>query len=415
MPVPLSPGPLVAVARTSGDGKEVRSLVVGERAADDMELARNLLAATLAAAPVSPRGLEWAVAVLRTPLGPLVFVTSTEGRGWLPPGVFFPAEVALPWKWDAALGSAAGKATSAVEGTADPARMLVEFGLIARRRGARISAVASSAPIPDYLGAALGDEVLLEGRVSATDSVIDLLEPGAGLVDRLTLAGSHALLERAETVPDSQVRAACLELAWMADAQVRAAAALSGIGTSETGRIRREIIGAFRGGRPVPTSLWDALRVADERSAASLSSARTHIVHVPVGRARAPGVGAEAMRCAVFERRADEILRSLAAGPPDRQTLRDTLYAYGQIVEHPQFPAAARAAISEAAAPGGVAARIPDAVAGAIADGVAAGSARYERGRSRPEEPDVHYPIAADRVVVGETGPGGFLGEQRRS
>ncbi|MGK8522568.1 hypothetical protein ACRS6B_13860 [Nocardia asteroides] len=41
-----------------------------------------------------------------------------------------------------------------------------------------------------------------------------------------------------------------------------------------------------------------------------------------------------------FERRADELLLLLAVGEPTRQTLRDAFYAYGQIVEHPQFPAA---------------------------------------------------------------------------
>lgn len=135
------------------------------------------------------------------PVGPIVLLTSTEGRGWLPPGLFLPSEIALPWRWDVVLDNVAREATAALEGTTDPARMLAEFGLMGRLRSVRISALVSSAAITDDLRAALGDDVAIEGRVSAAESAVDFTSPGIGLVDRLALAGSDELLRQAATVP----------------------------------------------------------------------------------------------------------------------------------------------------------------------------------------------------------------------
>ncbi|BDT92419.1 hypothetical protein IFM12275_23950 [Nocardia sputorum] len=348
MPAPLATGPLVAAVQAAGARRALPSLVVGERVDEDLALARTLLAATLAAVADSAPGLEWAVAVARTPAGPLVMLTSSEGRGWLPAGLFLPSEVTLPWKWDSLLDMAGREAIARWEGTADPARMLAEFGLlVGRRRRVRISALVSSASIPDGLFAALGDDVAIEGWVSAAESVVDLTAPGVGLVDRLALAGSDELLRQAATVPNTEIRAKCLELAWAADALV--GAAVSGIdGKISTHRVRRrEILDALHSGVPVPASWWDQIRAFDDMAAAALRAQHVDVSHFPVGVGR-DVVGTEALLGVFFQRRADEMLLMLAAGEPDRQNLRDALYAYGQIVEHPRLPVAARAVAARA-------------------------------------------------------------------
>ncbi|WP_280242210.1 type VII secretion target [Nocardia abscessus] len=350
-PEPLAPGPFAAAAHVAKDKQAPLSFVVGERVDDDWVLAHTLLAATLAAVADSAPGVEWAVVVGRTPLGPIVMLTSTEGRGWLPPGLFLPSEVAVPWTWDSVLGNAARKAIAALEGTTDPARILAEFGLMVRRSNVRLSALVSSAAIPDDLRAALGDDVAIEGLVSAAESTVDFTSPGVGLVDRLALGGSSELLRQAVMMPETEIRAKCLELARNADARVRAA--VSGVDAEiATQRARRQrILDALHADLPIPASWWDQLRAADGMMAAALRSRRVDVSHVPVG-IRTDVPGTEAVRGMVFERRADELLLLLAAGEPDRQTLRDALYSYGQITEHPLFRAAARVVATETTRPG---------------------------------------------------------------
>ncbi|WP_245401792.1 hypothetical protein [Nocardia albiluteola] len=315
--------------------------MVGERVEDDLALARTLLAAILAAVRDSARGVEWAVAVGRAADGPIVMLTSTEGPGWLPPGLFLPLEVVLPWQWFAPR-AADLEAIAALEGTADPARMLAEFGsLVARRKNVWISALVSSAAIPDGVRAALRGDTAVEEWVSPAESAVDFTAPGPGLVDRLALAGSSVSLHQAATVPETEIRAKCLELARAADARVRAA--VSGVdGETVIRRARRQqILHALHAGLPVPVNWWDQMRAADDMTGSALWSRRVDVSFVPVGRVR-PGTATEALRGMVFERRADELLLLLAAGEPDRQTLRDVLYAYGQIAEHPMLPEAAR-------------------------------------------------------------------------
>ncbi|MEW1735377.1 hypothetical protein AB0346_05435 [Nocardia beijingensis] len=357
-PEPLAPGPFAAAAHAAKENQAPLSFVVGDRVEDDLVLARNLLAAILAAVGDSAVGLEWAVGVGRTPFGPMVLLTSTEGRGWLPPGLFLPAEVAVPWAWDSVFGATARNAIATLEGTADPARIIAEFGSLVRRSKLRLSALVSSAAVPDGLRAALGGEVAIQGSVSAAKSGVDLAAPGVGLVDRLALGGSSELLRQAATVPETEIRATCLQLALSADAQVRASVSSSDREIS-LHRIRRQrILDALHTGLPIPPGWWDEVRAADDSMAAALRSRRVDVSHVPLG--IRPGVsGADAVRGMVFERRADELLLLLAAGEPDRQTLRDALYSYGQITEHPLFPAAAP--VVATGTTGAAAAAIPDA------------------------------------------------------
>ncbi|WP_067480280.1 type VII secretion target [Nocardia amamiensis] len=378
-PAPLAAGPFAAVAHAAEGRRVLPSLVVGQRVDEDLALARTLLAAILAAVAGSASGLEWAVAVVRTSAGPIVVLTSSEGRGWLPTGLFLPSEVILPWRWDSVLGTAGREAVAGLEGISDPARILAEFGSLVGSRGSvRISALVSSAAIGDDLRATLGDDVALEGRVSAAEAAIDLTSPGVGLVDRLALAGSKELLRQA-AVPDTEIRATCLELARAADTLVRAAAS-STAGQISTRRTRRQqILDALDAGQTIPASWWNQLRAADDMTAAALRARRVDVSHLLVS-AHLDVRGTKALRGMVFERRADELLLLLAAGEPDRQTLRDVLYTYGQIVEHPLFPAAAHAVVAPAPKMTATGTAVPDVeVAGSVwpdARGVSAVSAR---------------------------------------
>lgn len=339
IPAPLPTGPLAAAVHANKDRQSLPSLVVGEQVDDDLLLARTLLGAILAQVADSAPGLEWAVGVGRTSDGPLILLTSTEGRGWLPPGLFLPVEVVLPWRWDFVLEPTKREAIAALEGTSDPARILAEIGLLEGRWiNARASALVSSTAIPDNLRTALGDNVALEGWVSAAESAVDLSSLGAGLVDRLALSGPKKLAHQAAQVSEADIKATCLELARAADAQVSTAVSVGDGRVSEHRAWRRQILDALRSGRPVPASWWDQIRVADGVLATALQSRRVDVSHLPVG-ARLDTPGTDALRSMVFERRAVELLLLLAAGEPDRQTLRDAYYTYGQIVEHPLFPA----------------------------------------------------------------------------
>ncbi|MBF6340170.1 hypothetical protein IU450_30410 [Nocardia abscessus] len=349
MPAPLATGPFAAAVHLSEDKRALPSLVVGEQVDDDLVLARTLLAATLAAVSEAAPGLEWAVAVMRTPVGPIILLTSTEGRGWLPSGLFLPAEVTLPWRWDAVLDNAARRAVAALESTPDPARILAEFGSTGRLRSARISAMVSSAAISDDLRAVLGDDVAIQDRVSPAASAVDFASPGIGLVDRLALAGSDESLIQATTVPDTEIRAKCLELARAADARVRTAAPDLPWEISAHRAGRQRILDGLHAGRPIPAGWWDEIRTAGDRMAA-LRSQWAGAYYDPAGGVHSDVSSAEVLRGIVFERRADELLLLLSGGETDRQVLRDALYAYGQIDDHPQAPAAVRVAESVVAA-----------------------------------------------------------------
>ncbi|MEV3961252.1 hypothetical protein AB0M34_10185 [Nocardia sp. NPDC050193] len=313
------------------------SFVVGERAEDDSTLARNLLASILAAVTRSASGVEWAVAVMRTPVGPIVLLTSTEGRGWLPAGLYLPAEVTVPWRWEGVLDNTSRAAVAALEGTADPARILAEFGAVGRLRSARITAVASSTTIDDHLREILGADVAVEDRVSAAESEVDLTAPGPGLVDRLAVAGSAEALQRAATVPEGGLRAECVRLARMADAHIRSLPAGVGEQTQGHRAQRSRILDALEGGGAVPATWWNELQ-AERPVVMAESMGRTDMGYGPRGPVDA---GAPALR-----RRAEEMLFLLGAGQPDRQTLRDMLYTYGQIAEHPVLLSAPRVSTS---------------------------------------------------------------------
>ncbi|WP_228003022.1 type VII secretion target [Nocardia australiensis] len=340
---PLSAGPFVAAVHAAENRRSLPPLVVGDRLEDDLVLARTLLAAILVAVADSAPGPEWAVAVWRTSFGPVIFLTSTEGRGWIPPGLLLPSEVALPWRWNPDIGTAALEAIAALEGTTDPARMLAEFGSKGSRNDqVRLSALVSSAAIPDSLRATLGHDVAIEDWVPAAESAVDLTVPGTGLVDRLALAGSDELLQQASTVPETDIRAKCLQLAQAADMGVQAAVSDVDRETAIHRALRRQILDALHSGRPIPAGWWGQLRAADDTAAAALRSRRVNVSYVSVD-AHPDTPTTEALRDKVFQRRADALLLLFAGGEPDRQTLRDALYDYGQIVDHPLFPPAARA------------------------------------------------------------------------
>lgn len=374
-PEALAGGPFAAAVHPPRDRRALPSLVVGERGEDDLALARTLLAAILAAVRDSARGMEWAVAVGRASDGPIVLLTSTEGRGWLPPGLFLPLEVTLPWRWDFTLRTAGREAIAALEETADPARILAEFGYQVGRR-VWISALVSSAAIPDGVRAAVGGDTAVEEWVSPAESAVDFTAPGPGMVDRLALAGSDVSLHQAATVPETEIRPRCLELARAADAAVRAAVSGVDVETITRRARRQQILDALHSGQPVPMSWWDQMRAADDMTASALWSRRVDVSSVSVGGVR-PAVSTEALRGMVFERRADELLLLLAGGEPDRQTLRDVLYTYGQIAEHPRLPEAARVAAAETA---GMGTAIPDVD---FANGLRTGAHGVSVGSSR--------------------------------
>ncbi|MFC8529444.1 type VII secretion target [Nocardia sp. NPDC057227] len=373
--VPGAPVPTpfaAAVANAKQDAAEPGH-VVGAALDDDLVLARTLLAGVLAASETAV-GTTWAVAVLRGPAGAGVFITSNEGRGWLPAGLHLPREISTPWLWDALLETPE-HGGSPWEGIADPARVLAEFALAwGAKANAGLSALASSGPIDPGLRLRLGSTAIADHVAPAYD--LDLRVPTPDTTDRLGLAGSIAGLESAAAVPDSQLRAHTLELAVTANAATGRAGRTPPDARAAR-QLRERILVELTAGGTVPRRLWDELRDADDLLAASMLAQRIDVGRVELGELRVDTV-TTLLRDLVFERRCTELVL-LLQGEPTRQTLRDAIYAHGQIAEHPQFtavPAAVsvpeRVAVpAGAATPGAVTA---PAVAGPPAGAVAAPS-----------------------------------------
>ncbi|WP_330257084.1 hypothetical protein OG874_22445 [Nocardia sp. NBC_00565] len=309
------------------------AFVLGERVDGDLMLARTILGGVLAAIGPSTVGLSWAVSVLRHTGGVSAFVTSNEGRGWIPAGLFLPREISTPWQWSESDGAS-------WEGIADPARVLVEFGLAwGRKSGARISALASSQAIDPDMRGQLG-QVPMAGEVAAS-TAMDLGSPGAGLVDRLGLVAAPQMLERVSGFPVAQIGARCTELA--ADAHVRLGKSHIGAAASlGAPQLRERILVAIKRGASVAEAWWDELRDADDLLAASMLALRTDVSRVALGELRSEhtdgrsGSDAATLRSMVFERRCNELVLLLTA-ESTRQCLRDAVYAHGQLVDHPLF------------------------------------------------------------------------------
>jgi hypothetical protein len=319
------------------------TFMLGERVDGDLVLARTLLGSVLAVVDSSVIGLAWAVSIMRHSGGVNAFVTSSEGRSWLPAGLYLPREISTPWMWEVA--------DSAWEGVSDPARVLAEFGAAwGRRTGAKVTAIVSSQPIDSAMRAQLR-EVPMEGPVSAS-SAMDLSAAAAGLADRLGLVAAPQLLDRVGQVPAQGIGSRCIDLSWDAHRRVGQAGAPDSLGLP---RLRQRILEAIRQRREVPGDWWEELRDADGLLAASMLSRRADVSRVALGELRSDTADgrspSEAMllRAMVFERRCDELVL-LLADEPNRQRLRDAVYAHGQIVDHPLFVDAPRAPAGTAAA-----------------------------------------------------------------
>ncbi|MEV5840088.1 hypothetical protein [Nocardia sp. NPDC052112] len=309
------------------------TFVLGERVDGDLVLARTILGGVLTAVGSSAVGLSWAVSVLRHTGGVSAFVTSNEGRGWIPAGLFLPREISTPWLWSESDGTA-------WEGLADPGRVLVEFGLAwGRKSGARLSALASSQQVDPEMRRQLGD-VPMAGEVTASTGM-NLGSPGAGLVDRLGLVAAPQLVERVSGLPAAQIGPRCVELA--ADAHVRLGKTQVGAAASlGAPQLRERILMAIRRGTEVAAQWWDELRDVDDLLAASMLALRTDVSRVALGELRSEHVDgrsatdAATLRSMVFQRRCNELVLLLAE-ESTRQCLRDAVYAHGQLVEHPHF------------------------------------------------------------------------------
>lgn len=333
-PVPIVGTPFDSAVASAKDKASEPAYIVGDAVNDDLVLAKTLLGAVLAATE-SAVGMTWAVAVLRGPAGAGMFITSNEGRGWMPAGLFLPRQVSTPWLWDELLG-ADGEVAAPWEGVSDPARVLAEFGKAwGAKANAVLSALASSGPIDPGLQSRLPDAAM-QGLVGPSYE-LDLRVLTPDTTDRLGLTGSAPALESVAAVPDAGVRARCVELALDAHAQL--GRSVPGHYDSVGARgIRDRILARVDAGEDIPRSWWDELRDADDLLAAAMISQRVDVGRVDLGAIRV-GEEVNALRAMVWERRCNELV-ALLDREPDRQSLRDAVYAHSQILEHPSFVAA---------------------------------------------------------------------------
>lgn len=324
--------PFMAAVGQARDKAAEPAHVLGEKVDEDLVLARTLLRALLAAVGTSAVGVSWAVAVIRGPGGTGIFLTSNEGRGWLPPSIYLPRIVSTPWSASELLWRGTEYTSAPWEGVADPARVLVEFALQwGPKVGARLTAIASSEPIDPALGATL-PTVSTAGNLEPSAEV-DLRVLTADTTDRLGLAGSISALEHVASVPDTQVRQECLRLA--THAHTRWGSPKIGSGdVVHARRARARIIDLLSSNQHVPDALWGELRDRDAMLAAAVMSRRTDLSQVPIGELRVPDD--ETLQCLHIERRCNELILLLGA-EPSRQGLRDVVFAHEQALTHPMF------------------------------------------------------------------------------
>jgi hypothetical protein len=198
--------------------------------------------------------------------------------------------------------------------------------------------------------AELGSEVAIADGVAAAESVVDLSRPGVGLSDRLDVGGSAVSRRRAAEIPDSDIRAVCLQLALSADQ-------LAGSATRQADpeilvrqiRRRRVVKKLLAGGNVYATAPSTTVFAP---SSALHPAVATPIDFSGISDHRSPD--AEIERGRTFERRADELISLLLAGSGDRRMLRDVLYTHDQIAEHPQLRTVARTASAGMDIRGGV-------------------------------------------------------------
>ncbi|WP_280393741.1 hypothetical protein [Nocardia brasiliensis] len=305
--------------------------LIGARVDGDLVLARSLLAGIL---KVAPPPADWAVATMRHAGGLSVYVTSNEGAGYLPAGLYLPPEVSRPWGW---------KLPEEViwEGISDPARVLAEFGSVwGLRSGARLTAIASSATVAPGLRRELPD-LPLEGEVVAAAG-LDLSAPRSGRVDRLELTTTAAVVRRIAVVPETAIADRCGLMARAAHVGSLAEAADRAM-TMEPPVLRERILRGWQNGGAVDEQSWQDLRDVDDLLAAAMLAEQVDVARIPLGELRADSAGGRAdlarLRRIVLERRCDELVLGLAAAPT-RQCLRDAVYAYAQIARRRPGPGA---------------------------------------------------------------------------
>ncbi|KAA8881906.1 hypothetical protein F3087_40280 [Nocardia colli] len=341
--IPVLP-PFLAAARAARDRAAEPAHVVNEADNEDLIIAQTLLGGILAATETTAVGLDWAVAVVRGAAGAGIFVTSNEGRGWLPAGLFLPNEVSTPWMWDGPdglLGADIGDGGSPWEGVADPARVLAEFGLVwGGKTDSRLSALASSAPLAADLRTQLSDVAMAANVGPVYELDLRVFTPDT--TDRLGLAGSPAAVESTATVPDSGVRARCVQLA--ADAHNLMGRAGSAAAAADSRRLRERILALAEVGQEISTESFDELADANDLLVAEMLPLRVDAHLIELGALRVDD-RSSILRALVFERRCNELVL-LLAGEPTRQCLRDAVYAHEQIVGHPQFVEAPAAVVA---------------------------------------------------------------------
>ncbi|WP_280359447.1 hypothetical protein [Nocardia otitidiscaviarum] len=284
-----------------------------------MAAARRLLASILDAVGSTAPTVAWSVAALRSPVGMALFLTTNEGRGWLPPGLYLPRNLSTPWRRGDAVGVRESD-WAAWEQYTDPARILVEFARIfGPRANASLTALVSSDHIDPQL-LADNPETAVGERVEPANAM-NLRSPGPRTVDRLGFAGSADALAEAAQVPPAARSDRGVALGADAHHRVRRADTTP-LAAVPVEQLRERILALLEAGEPVPKQWWAELRQADNALAEVIRSR-------PIG-------ALDTMLSLAFQRRCTELVL-LLDGKPGYRRLRDQLYAYEHIVKHPAF------------------------------------------------------------------------------
>ncbi|WP_328393408.1 ESX-1 secretion-associated protein [Nocardia sp. NBC_00416] len=295
----------------------------------DLIVARTLLSAVLSAVDRSSAPSAWAVSVMRGPQGARIFITSNEGRGWLPAGLYLPPEVSTPWMFNRLVESGGTASQASWERLGDPARILAEFATEwGSRTDTTLTALASSEPIPASVVSSIAGA---ESEQLVRPSGDPLLRtPGANRVDRLALTSSAQVLHNVMRTPAPHLRKRQIDLAVHAHQQLVNVAVRPPHAAHVPG-LRDRILAAVQSDFVVPPPWWEELRTAHQQLALSLEEGPNGVAALmDSDRQQTHSLGV------YFDRRSNEIVL-LLAGNPTHQTLRDSVYAHREIVNHPAY------------------------------------------------------------------------------
>lgn len=280
------------------------------------ELVRDIVRSLIAALDGTPwsveSGLQWAAMATSTQGMQQIWITSSDGR-WLPPRLYLPPLVALPWELEG---------SEAWEVCADPIRPLLEAART--KPGAEVLAVATTHETRAY--ASIPTEGLLRVTPDEANLIYDFTDGGeTGGCDRLEILSPKRWKE-VRAVPEERRAAQLITMAVATHSEIDRASSVYAAGWDA----RERAVTGLRAGGPgaVSQSSWTALEQTMTVLTSGARGGRRDVTDIPLG-APLPELAPRA-RQITTERWITEAVMA-ARGRADMDALDDSVYAWALV------------------------------------------------------------------------------------